>query len=292
MATTCTHKSPVCLQKHPNRTSFHNCVAYHPPAEKQSIDHFSLQYEQNKEQYQALEHSQRFSNAFSYDGQHQQQQSEHPSFEYSPVKKQVQHLPSPPMSPTRPCPPPAVPGLSLDTSEECLQRVTVLKMGDKKYLKLFSPNLVESPVSFLTQKQLSEDQKLWEKGPDEVLRIQIENERRDAHRARSKQQLYGFAMGLWLGSLMGLLILQQTSAKVYFWSSLARQDILSSHSSLIVVLVLLSCAVIVRSGTRCMMTAIGTCAAVLTCFATLIVNQSRYYPDGGPQRRHLTSSTF
>ncbi|KAG0268286.1 hypothetical protein DFQ27_007137 [Actinomortierella ambigua] len=290
MTTACTHKSPTCLQRHSNRNSFHNCVAYHPNTEKQSISHLQYQFDQQlmfqDHHYRPLDSSM---------NNKTMQQPHRPSFEPSPQpvrKQQQQHLPSPPMSPTRPCPPPAVPGLSLNTSEECLQRVTVMSTGDKKYLKLFSPNLVESPVSFLTQKQLNEDKKLWEKGPDEVLRLQIENEHRDAHRARSKQQLYGFAMGLWLGSLMGVLILQQTSAKVYFWSSLARQDILSSHSSLIMVLVLLSCLIIVRSGTRCMMTAIGTCAAVLTCFATLIVNQSRYYPDGGPQRRHLSASTF
>ncbi|KAF9973038.1 hypothetical protein BGZ73_003748 [Actinomortierella ambigua] len=176
MASACTHKSPTCLLKHSNHTSFHNCVAYHPNSEKQSIDHLELQLEQPS-YYPPLDSSMNHETM---------QQPYHPSFEPSQQKwkhqQQQQHLPSPPMSPTRPCPPPAVPGLSLDTSKECLQRVSELKMGDNKYLKLFSPNLVESPVSFLTQKQLSEDQKLWEKGPNEVLRLQIENERRDAHR--------------------------------------------------------------------------------------------------------------
>ncbi|KAF9951342.1 hypothetical protein BGZ70_001031 [Mortierella alpina] len=162
--------------------------------------------------------------------------------------------------------------LSLDTSDERLQNITIVKHGNKKYLKLFSPSLVESPVSFLDQKQLVNDRKLWENGPDEAFQKQLEVEKREAYRARSKQQLRGFFMGLWLGCLMGLLILQQTSAKVYIW----RHDSLSSYTPLFVLLILASSVAVVRSGTRCTIAAVATCAAVLTCFATLIVNQSRY----------------
>ncbi|KAG0212835.1 hypothetical protein BGX28_005491 [Mortierella sp. GBA30] len=172
---------------------------------------------------------------------------------------------------------PVVPGrggphLSLDTSDERLQNITIIKHGNKKYLKLFSPSLVESPVSFLNQKQLIEDKKMWENGPNEAFQKQQEIEKREAYRARSKQQLRGFFMGLWLGCLMGLLIMQQTSAKVYTW----RHDSLSSYAPLVIVLIIVSSVAIVRSGTRCTIAAVATCAAVLTCFATLIVNQSRY----------------
>ncbi|KAF9953585.1 hypothetical protein BGZ72_005314 [Mortierella alpina] len=162
--------------------------------------------------------------------------------------------------------------LSLDTSDERLQNITIVKHGNKNYLKLFSPSLVESPVSFLNQKQLVDDRKLWENGPDEAFQKQLEVEKREAYRARSKQQLRGFFMGLWLGCLMGLLILQQTSAKVYIW----RHDSLSSYTPLVFLLILASSVAVVRSGTRCTIAAVATCAAVLTCFATLIVNQSRY----------------
>ncbi|KAF9934013.1 hypothetical protein BGZ65_003945 [Modicella reniformis] len=111
-----------------------------------------------------------------------------------------------------------VPLLSLDTSDERLQNIKVIQFGSKSYLKLFSPSLVESPVSFLNQKQLLDDKKLWENGPNEAFQKQLEMEKREAFRARSKQQLRGFFMGLWLGCLMGLLMLQQTSTKTHFWS--------------------------------------------------------------------------
>lgn len=163
------------------------------------------------------------------------------------------------------------PALSLDTSVECLQSIKVIQLGNKSYLKLFSPSLVESPVSFLNHKQLIEDKQLWENGPNEAFQKQLDMEKREAFRARSKQQLRGFLMGLWLGCLMGILMLQQTSTKIHFW----RSD-MSSFSSLVILLIIASCVAIVRSGTRCTMTAVATCSAVLTCFATLIVNQSRY----------------
>ncbi|KAG0261074.1 hypothetical protein BG011_001377 [Mortierella polycephala] len=167
------------------------------------------------------------------------------------------------------------PRLSLDTSEERLQNITVITHDNKKYLKLFSPSLVESPVSFLDQKQLTDDKKLWENGPNEAFQKQLEIEKREAYRARSKQQLRGFFMGLWLGCLLGFLILQQTTAKVYF----GRHDSWSSYTPLVVLLVLMTSAIVARSGTRCTIAAVATCAAVLTCFATLIVNQSRYSPE-------------
>ncbi|KAF9196038.1 hypothetical protein BGZ49_002915 [Haplosporangium sp. Z 27] len=109
------------------------------------------------------------------------------------------------------------PRLSLDTSDERLQNIKFVQHGNKRYLKLFSPNLVESPVSYLNQKQLKDDKSLWENGPNEAFEKQLELERRDAFRVRSRQQLRGFLMGTWLGSLLGFLMIQQTSAKVYFW---------------------------------------------------------------------------
>ncbi|KAG0341592.1 hypothetical protein BG000_008651 [Podila horticola] len=165
------------------------------------------------------------------------------------------------------------PRLSLDTSDERLQTTTIIHHNNKQYLKLFSPGLVDSPVSFLDQKQLVEDCKLWENGPDEAFQKQLETDRREAYRARSKQQLRGFFMGLWLGCLLGLLILQQTSS-VYFTGQFARSF---SSTPVILLLVFLSCVAVVRSGTRCMIAAVATCAAVLTCFATMIANQSHYY---------------
>ncbi|KAF9191260.1 hypothetical protein BGZ51_007580 [Haplosporangium sp. Z 767] len=185
-------------------------------------------------------------------------------------QKQYSEKPVPGATPGR-----GGPRLSLDTSEERLQNITVITHGNKKYLKLFSPSLVESPVSFLDQKQLTDDKKLWENGPNEAFQKQLEIEKREAYRARSKQQLRGFFMGLWLGCLLGFLILQQTTAKVYF----GRQDSWSSYTPLVVLLVLMTSVIIARSGTRCTIAAVATCAAVLTCFATLIVNQSRYSPE-------------
>ncbi|GJJ77092.1 hypothetical protein EMPS_09451 [Entomortierella parvispora] len=182
------------------------------------------------------------------------------------------------------------PRLSLDTSDERLQNVTVINHGNRRYLKLFSPGLVESPQSFLNQKQLVEDKNLWENGPNAAFQKQLEVEKREAYRARSKQQLRGFFMGLWLGCLLGVLIVQQTSTKIYYW----RHDFLSSFTPLIVLLVAVSCVIVLRSGTRCTIAAVATCAAVLTCFATLIVNQSRYSPEFrvyGSRTRHVTTTT-
>ncbi|KAG0360437.1 hypothetical protein BGZ54_009560 [Gamsiella multidivaricata] len=161
------------------------------------------------------------------------------------------------------------PRLSLDTSDERLQNVKVINHNNKRYLKLFSPSLVESPVSYLDRRQLSEDRKLWENGPNEAFQKQLEMEKREAYRARSRQQLRGFFMGLWLGCLLGVLMLQQTSAKVNFWR-----------------------VAIVRSGTRCTIAAVATCAAVLTCFATLIVNQSRYSAEFQLYKRVPPASTL
>ncbi|KAF9954841.1 hypothetical protein BGZ65_003787 [Modicella reniformis] len=150
----------------------------------------------------------------------------------SPAKSTF-HNPTPPASPNalqtnfknHLSPPPGRPGgpkLCLDTSQERLEKYTVINHEGKSYLKLFSPVLVESPVSFLSGHQLHEDKKLWENGPDEVLQKKIDIERREAFQVRSRQQLRGFLLGIWLGCLMGLLILQQTAAKVYIPSHLAR----------------------------------------------------------------------
>lgn len=86
--------------------------------------------------------------------------------------------PSPPPSPTRP-------RLSLDTSHERLNATVVCK-DDKSYLKLFSPVLVESPVSFLDSKQLFEDKKLWENGPDAAFQKQLDIEKRDTYKGKKK----------------------------------------------------------------------------------------------------------
>ncbi|KAF9351927.1 hypothetical protein BGX34_000275 [Mortierella sp. NVP85] len=166
------------------------------------------------------------------------------------------------------------PPLSLDTSNERLQNIKVIELGNKRYLKLFSPNLVESPVSFLNHKQQIADQELWENGPNEAFQKQLDMERREAFRARSKQLLRGFLMGLWLGCLMVLLILQQTSARVHLW----RYD-LTSSSPLVILLIIVSCVAIARSGTQYIVAAVGTCITVLTCFATLTANQYRYPAD-------------
>ncbi|KAG0271842.1 hypothetical protein BGZ95_000285 [Linnemannia exigua] len=170
-----------------------------------------------------------------------------------------------------------LPRLSLDTSQERLQQkpATVIQHGDQSYLKLFSPTLVESPVSYLDEKQQIADKKMWENGPDEAFQRQLDIERREACKARSRQQLRGLLLGLWLGFLMGLLVLQQTSAKVFIPAHLARHD----TSPLMLFTVLMSFIAVYRSGTRCIMTAIATCVAVLTCFATLVVNQTRYSPE-------------
>ncbi|KAF9538763.1 hypothetical protein EC957_006216 [Mortierella hygrophila] len=180
------------------------------------------------------------------------------------------------------------PRLSLDTSDERLQNITFVSHNNRRYMKLFSPSLVDSPVTFLDKKQLLDDKKLWENGPDMAFQKQLETEKREAWRARSKQQMRGFFMGLWLGCLMGFLILQWTSAKVLFW----RQEDYTTFTPLVAILVLISSAAIVRSGTRCTIAAVATCAAVLTCFATLIVNQSHYAPEFHIYRRTATVVTL
>ncbi|KAF9343440.1 hypothetical protein BGX26_005714, partial [Mortierella sp. AD094] len=84
----------------------------------------------------------------------------------------------------QPSPPPGRAGgprLSLDTSFERLQNFTVIQHGDQSYLKLFSPTLVESPVSFLSSKQIMEDKKLWEDGPDEAFQKKLDMEKRETY---------------------------------------------------------------------------------------------------------------
>ncbi|KAF9094250.1 hypothetical protein BGX29_009603 [Mortierella sp. GBA35] len=198
---------------------------------------------------------------------------------------------SPPHSPLRA----GFPRLSLDTSPERLQKpVTVIQHGDQSYLKLFSPILVDSPVSYLDEKQQIADKKMWENGPDEAFQRQLDMERREAYKAHSRQQLRGFLLGLWLGFLMGLLVLQQTSAKVFIPAHLARHD----TSPLMLFTVVMSCVAVYRSGTRCIMASIATCVAVLTCFATLVVNQTRYSPEfvyksgGGGESSSMGSSSY
>ncbi|KAF9341726.1 hypothetical protein BGZ91_003355 [Linnemannia elongata] len=144
----------------------------------------------------------------------QQQQQQH--LQNYQQQQQQAMLASPPPSPlsldNRRA---GLPRLSLDTSQERLSQKspTIIQHGDQSYLKLFSPTLVDSPVSYLDEKQQIADKKMWENGPDEAFQKQLDMERRDAHKARSRQQLRGFLLGLWLGFLMGLLVIQQTSAK-------------------------------------------------------------------------------
>ncbi|KAG0082655.1 hypothetical protein BGZ93_008352 [Podila epicladia] len=83
------------------------------------------------------------------------------------------------------------PRLSLDTSDERLQTTTIIHHNNKQYLKLFSPGLVDSPVSFLDQKQLVEDKKLWENGPDDAFQKQLETDRREAYRGTKKKERLG-----------------------------------------------------------------------------------------------------
>ncbi|KAF9998243.1 hypothetical protein BGZ79_008079 [Entomortierella chlamydospora] len=198
--------------------------------------------------------------------QQQQQQQQHQWKRKEFQEKATQRHPSPP--PGRA----GGPRLSLDTSFERLQNFTVIQHGDQSYLKLFSPALVESPVSFLSAKQILEDKKLWEGGPDEAFQRKLDMEKRETYQARSRQQVRGFALGIWLGCLMSILILQQTAAKVYIPSYLARHD----TSPMLLFVVFMSCVAAVRAGTRCLIVAVATLAAVLTCFATLIANQSQY----------------
>ncbi|KAF9541005.1 hypothetical protein EC957_003584 [Mortierella hygrophila] len=218
------------------------------------------------------------SNIWQQHQQQMQQQQQQQQLQNYQKQQQQGMLASPPPSPlsldTRRS---GLPRLSLDTSQErlSLKSPTIIQHGDQSYLKLFSPTLVDSPVSYLDEKQQIADSKMWENGPDEAFQMQLDMERRDALKARSRQQLRGFLLGLWFGFLMGLLVLQQTSAKVFIPAHLARHD----TSPLMLFTVLLSCVAVYRSGTRCIMTAIATCVAVLTCFATLIVNQTRYAPQ-------------
>ncbi|KAF9117529.1 hypothetical protein BGX30_005383, partial [Mortierella sp. GBA39] len=148
--------------------------------------------------------------------QMQEQQQQQQQLQNYQKQQQQGMLASPPPSPlsldTRRA---GLPRLSLDTSQECLSQKspTIIQHGDQSYLKLFSPTLVDSPVSYLDEKQQIADNKMWENGPDEAFQKQLVMERRDALKARSRQQLRGFLLGLWLGFLMGLLVLQQTSAK-------------------------------------------------------------------------------
>ena len=58
--------------------------------------------------------------------------------------------------------------------------MTVIKKGNRRYLKLFSPGLVESPQSFLDQEQLNEDKNLWENGPNAAFQKQLELEKQEA----------------------------------------------------------------------------------------------------------------
>ncbi|KAG0346292.1 hypothetical protein BG004_002000, partial [Podila humilis] len=110
--------------------------------------------------------------------QHQQQhqQQEQQQQQYSTYQSQYRiHEKQPPLRGPR---------LSLDTSDELLQqdRITIIHHQNNRYLKLLSPGLVDSPVSFLDQKQLVEDKRLWENGPDEAFAKQLESDRREAYR--------------------------------------------------------------------------------------------------------------
>ncbi|KAG0311246.1 hypothetical protein BGZ99_010309, partial [Dissophora globulifera] len=99
-------------------------------------------------------------------------------------QRQIQHVhefQEKPLQPPPPSPRARGPRLSLDTSQERLQNVTLIQHGNQSYLKLFSPTLVESPVSFLSTGQLIEDAKLWENGPDEALEKRMEMERREVY---------------------------------------------------------------------------------------------------------------
>ncbi|KAF9091504.1 hypothetical protein BGX27_002019 [Mortierella sp. AM989] len=262
-----------------------------PKTQSQFQKHFMQQQQQRQRQQHQLStfNPNRLSlpNTNTPNPQHQTQEylSQHQSKNTTQLQQQLQqqqHIQEKPVVGVA-----RAPRLSLDTSDERLQDIKFVRHGNKRYLKLFSPSLVESPVSYLNQKQLTEDKSLWENGPNEAFQKQLEIERRDAYRARSKQQLRGFFMGLWLGCLLGFLMIQQTSVKVFFW----RHDSLSSYTPLIVLLILISSVAIVRSGTRCTIAAVATCAAVLTCFATLIVNQSRYLAEFHLSKNGPSSST-
>lgn len=151
-------------QTSPSKSSFHNAP----------IEHSSKIQHPNR-------HS--FPNSNALWQQHQQQMEMfHPVQLLEKNTTQKQHQPSPP--PGRA----GGPRLSLDTSQERLQNVTVIQHGDKSYLKLFSPALVESPVSFLDTKQLFEDKKMWENGPDEALQKKLDSERREAYKGTVKNE--------------------------------------------------------------------------------------------------------
>ncbi|KAG0346917.1 hypothetical protein BGZ54_005066, partial [Gamsiella multidivaricata] len=87
--------------------------------------------------------------------------------------------------PFQPSPPPGRAGgprLSLDTSQERLQKFTVVQHNNQSYLKLFTPTLVESPVSFLSPTQLLDDKKLWENGPNEAFQKKLDMEKREVYK--------------------------------------------------------------------------------------------------------------
>ncbi|KAK3839724.1 MAG: hypothetical protein J3R72DRAFT_176048 [Linnemannia gamsii] len=85
-----------------------------------------------------------------------------------------------------------LPRLSLDTSQERLQQkpATIIQHGDQNYLKLFSPTLVESPVSYLDEKQQVADKKMWEHGPDEAFQRQLDMERREAYKGKNNNLVH------------------------------------------------------------------------------------------------------
>lgn len=121
--------------------------------------------------------------------QHQQQMQQQQQQQLQNYQQQQQQamLASPPPSPlsldNRRA---GLPRLSLDTSQERLSQKspTIIQHGDQSYLKLFSPTLVESPVSYLDEKQQIADKKMWENGPDEAFQKQLDMERRDAHKGK------------------------------------------------------------------------------------------------------------
>ncbi|KAG0041292.1 hypothetical protein BGZ83_002040 [Gryganskiella cystojenkinii] len=121
--------------------------------------------------------------------QQQQQRREEIYLEKTSASSQQQQQPQQPLTASAPSTPSfkpqphSRPRLSLDTSQERLAigaDFEVVKHGDKSYLKLFSPILVESPVSFLNELQQREDKKKWENGPDEAFQRELEMERREA----------------------------------------------------------------------------------------------------------------
>lgn len=124
-----------------------------------------------------------------YHNQHALLQSQKARLQQLPIplhqKQQQQFEEKPLTNPSRA----TGPRLSLDTSDERLQNVTVIKQGNRRYLKLFSPGLVESPQSFLNQKQQVEDKKLWENGPNVAFQKQLEVEKREAYKGKEETAL-------------------------------------------------------------------------------------------------------